>query len=513
MDISILDFIILLVSSGLTAFAVNLFFKSSKGINIEKIKENSQKSITESEERANEILSETEERVNKKREYLKQDVQERKDHVEKVEESLKIKEENIEKREEKVKELKFYYEKEQEFLEKSENEVKEVEVQCVNKLSEISGKTIEDQKNEILHKYREDLEKDASEKLAFIEENLKETAGKKAKKVLVTIMQRLSSPTSVETRSVQVLVPKDHIKGKILGKNGENIFRFEELLDVDVIFNDLPNTITISAFNLVNRRIAEKAMERLIKINGNITTKEIEDSVNKAKNETDEELYTIGRRAISKIGIKTEDKELIRVIGRLQYRTSFGQNIMKHSMEVAWISTMLGSELGLNVETCKIGGFLHDLGKAIDQNPDIQGAHDYLTKELMEKYGYSNEEIHAAWTHHNSEAPSTPEALIVQAADAVSACRPGARQESIDRYQEKIQALEELTSKIEGIKTSYAISAGREIRLIVDPDLISDENLKTMADSIAGNIEENLAYPGNIKVNVIRRTQYIEIAK
>jgi len=323
----------------------------------------------------------------------------------------------------------------------------------------------------------------------------------------------MSSPTSVESKITLINVPKDHIKGKIVGKNAQNIEELEKLLDVEVVFNDLPNTISVSSYSLTNRRIAQKTIEKLINIRTDITASEIKKAIIKSENEIEEEFFAIGQRALKQLNIQETDHDLIKTIGRLEFRTSYGQNIMKHSMEVAWAAMMIASELSADVNVCKIAGFLHDLGKAIDQDPNVQGAHDFLTKELMEKYKFSEEEVHAAWTHHDSAPAKTAEAMIVKAADAISAGRPGARQESLDRYIERLQALEKTANAFKGVQKSFAISAGRELRVIVDPETIKDENMNEMANQIAKEIEENITYPGKIKVNVIRRIKYTELAK
>lgn len=480
---------------------------------LEQKKEKAKDLIIQTEEKAKELIANTSEEIKSKKEVLQHELTQKQEHSNKIKQSLESREENLKKREDKIRQLMLHVSSENEFLESAQNAVKEVEEKSSKKLCEIVGAGKEELKTEIINTFQNDLEKYYEDKILNIEENLRDDAGKIAKKIITEIMQRISSATSVESRVVNIIVPKDHIKGKIIGKGAVNILHLESKIDVDIIFNDEPNTITLSAFNLVNRYIAQKTIENLIKYNGDINPKTVDMAMEKAEKEVDKELYSIGRRVTQKMNLKIEDKELISIIGRLEFRTSYGQNIMKHSMEVAYISMLLGAELGLNIETCKIGGFLHDLGKAIDQNPDVQGAHDFLTKELMEKFGFSKEQVHAAWTHHNSEAPQTAEALIVMAADAISASRPGARQESIERYIEKIQALEETAKSFEGVKNTYAISAGREIRLFVDPEIISDQQLGELASSVAQKIETNIAYPGTIKVKVFRKTHNTELAK
>ncbi|MBU1992926.1 HD domain-containing protein, partial [Patescibacteria group bacterium] len=303
------------------------------------------------------------------------------------------------------------------------------------------------------------------------------------------------------------------VKAEIVGENAENISYIEEALDIYVVFNDLPNIISVSCYNLLNQHIAAKAIEKLTNAKGHVKIGDVGEVIKVAKKEVENELEKIGKDIADKLGLKNRSKRLYELIGRLKYRTSYGQNILKHSLEVAYVSMMLGGELGLNVEVCKVGGFLHDLGKAIDQDPNVQEGHDFLTKKLMEELGFSPEEVHAAWTHHEAEAPQTPEAKVVMAADAVSAGRPGARQETLDKYLERLRALEEIANSFAGVKKSFAISAGREIRVIVDPQEVDDAGVQKTATGLAKQIEENLQYPGKIKINVIRRVKALDTAK
>ena len=487
--------------------------KGKRFFDIEKDKKEAEALIKSGVEEAEKIKEETINNVQKRRDSITQESSVKEHRLKKIEDALNNKEALINKKEERINELKLKAVSLQEEVQGVEESIKRIDKDFIEKLSTKTGKSQGQLKEEILDKLEKDLKNENTEKLIRIEDGLKEDADKTARKVVINVLQRLCSPTSVETRAVTVVVPKDHIKGKIVGKDGRNIRAFEELLDVDVVFNDLPNTISISAFMLVKRRIAQKAMERLVNTKGNIDENVVKKTVEAAEKETDEELYEIGLKALKKIGIKHDNKEFCRVVGRLQYRTSYGQNIMKHSMEVGWVAAMIGSEIGLNIETCKVAGFLHDLGKAIDQDPSVKDAHDYLSKELMEKFGFSWEEVHAAWTHHDAIPQETAEALIVKAADAVSASRPGARQESFDKYIERIRALEETALSYDGVKRAFAISAGRELRVLVDPENVADSGLQDIATKVAGQIEEELAYPGQIKVNVIRRTKYTETAR
>lgn len=467
------------------------------------------KAVKEKEE----IIKTAKERTQKNKEHLQNEIKNHKERVEKLEQTLAYKEEMLTKKQKRNEELKLRMTAQKEESSALKEGIKRTEKKFTEKLCEKTNMNLEETKEEIIEKYKKETEEEAKERFLNQEENVKENATRIAKKILINAIQRMCSPTSVETKIIQVTVPKDEIKGRIVGKDGKNIHEFEKLLEVDIVFNDLPNTISISGYNLINRRIAQKAIEQLMREKRTITQDILKETIKKAEKEIDKELYEIGEKVVKMLELKNLDKELIKTIGRLQYRTSYGQNIMKHSLEVSWIATMLGSEFGLNVEVCKVAGFLHDLGKAIDQDPNVQGTHDFLTKELMSKYNFSEEEIHAAWTHHDSAPAKTPEALIVKAADAVSAGRPGARQESLEKYTERIAALEDAGKSFQGVKKAYAISAGRELRIHVDPEQINDENMKPLAEEIAVKIEKEISYPGKIKINAIRRTGFIEIAK
>jgi ribonuclease Y len=493
--------------------ASSYIFSKRKLFDFDKKVKESHEIVEKNKKEAELILEETKKRISSAKEMYDKDAIKREERAKKIKESLELKEETLKKKEARNDEIKLREASLKEETQSAQNNIKRAEKDSVEKLTAKTGLTAEEAKTRILNKYQKELEEENEERIITLEEDLKENAVKIAKRILTNTIQRLSSPTSVESRVIQITVPKDHIKGKIVGREGKNIEELEKLLDVDIIFNDLPNTITVSCYNLISRRTAQMTIEKLIHVREDITAEVIRKKIKESELDLDKELYEIGKTAVTKLNIPNLDKELIKTIGRLQFRTSYGQNIMKHSMEVGWAATMMGSELGLNVETCKIAGFLHDLGKAIDQNPDIQGTHDFLTKELMEKYKFSEPEIHAAWTHHESEPPKTPEALIVKAADAISAGRPGARQESIEKYLERLQALEATANSFAGVKNSFAISAGREVRVVVDPEAIKDEEMLPLAGKIAGKIEAELSYPGKIKVNIIRRTKHTEIAQ
>lgn len=508
-----LNFIYIFIGTISGLFISIKILKGWKFFDTEKNKQTAETLIKEAKEEAEKTKNKTITYIANRQTAFKQELNKRKERLAKLEEVLNHKEEFILKKEEKNRALNLRIATDNEEANTIGNKIKMAKKEILNRLSQKTGSSPEDTKKQTLKHYADKLAEESQEKLTRTEEWLKENAEKTAQSLVMNVIQRLCSPTSVETRAVHITVPKDSIKGKIIGREGQNIKEFEKLLDVDIIFNDLPNTISLSAFMLVKRRIAQKAIEKLVNFKGDITKTIVQKTIESATKETNDELYEIGKKAIETMGINRTDKEFIRIVGRLQYRTSYGQNIMKHSIEVGQVAAILGSELGLNVETCKIGGFLHDLGKAIDQDPSVKDAHDYLSKEIMEKYGFSWEEVHAAWTHHDAIPQETAEAMIVKAADAISASRPGARQESFDKYIERIRALEETGYSFEGVKAAFALSAGRELRIIVDPEKVNDKTILPMAKKIAEKIEEELTYPGQIKVNIIRKTKYTEIAQ
>lgn len=486
---------------------------SDRGAAIFKKKQEAQEILVKSKKEAQEIMGNNEKSITERKKTFQHDIDRREARIKKIQDNLNIKGVNLDKRNERIETLKLRLASEEESFQSITENNKRIEKEIFEKLARNAGEKAENLKTKIINGYEKQIIADNEKKLVSLEEDARENAVKIAKKIILNVQQRLTTPTSTESRAVYVPVPKDQIKGKIVGKDGQNIAFFEEMLDVDVVFNELPQTISISSYNLMRRKIAQKTMERLVSHGGEINPEVIEKAHQEAVKEVDKELYNIGKKAITTMGIKEMDPELTRIIGRLKFRTSYGQNILRHSMEVCWIAMMLAYETGLDVEVLRVGSFLHDLGKAIDQDPGVEGTHDFLSKQLMEKYGYGWPEVHAAWVHHDAEPQQTPEAIIVKAADAISASRPGARRESIEKYVARLQALESAAKSFKGVKNSYAISAGRELRVLIDPQILKDEDMRDLAENLAHKIEGEIAYPGKIKVNVIRRTASCEVVK
>jgi ribonuclease Y len=379
------------------------------------------------------------------------------------------------------------------------------------KLASRLGVTIKEITDKLVSQFERELKEDSAEQTKKIVDDAKDKAEKTAKNVIRGALQKFVDRTSVEKKEAKIIVKHDDAKARIVGPNAKNVLLFEELMNVDVIFNDEPNTIVVSTFDLLKKNVARIALEKLVKLR-RVDEKAIREAIDSAKKILSQDLLNVGEKAVKKMKFKRKfPPDLLKIIGRLKYRTSYGQNILLHSFEVAYMAELLASELGLDVETAKVAAFFHDIGKAIDQH--VEGSHDVLTREIMTKYKFSEAEIHAAWTHHEAATPETPEARLVMAADAISAGRPGARQESLERYLERLRDLEEIATSFEGVQKTFAISAGREVRVMVSPEDVTDEKMENLAEGIAEKIEDKLSYPGKIKVNVIRRTRAVDFAK
>lgn len=388
--------------------------------------------------------------------------------------------------------------------------IEEVLDKHLTELQRISGYTVDEAKAELLSRIEADVQHDAALKIIEIESRLKEEADQKARDIISLAIQRCASDHVSETTVSAVTLPSDEMKGRIIGREGRNIRAIEQLTGVDLIIDDTPETIAISCFDPVRREIARLTLEKLIS-DGRIHPTRIEDTVEKARKEVENEIKQAGERATFEIGIHAINPELVKLLGRLKYRTSYGQNVLIHSLEVAYLSGIIADELGVDSVIAKRAGLLHDIGKAL--TAEVEGSHVQLGVDIAKKYKENAEVIHAIEAHHNDVEPNTVIAVIVQAADAISAARPGARRENLQNYIKRLEKLEEITKEFNGVETSYAIQAGREVRIIVKPDAISDEQMVLLARDIVKKIEEELEYPGQIKVNLIRETRATEFAK
>ncbi len=472
---------------------------------VQDFEQKAEKQKNEAEERAKKIMEEAKAKAKRMKDSTMEDETVLTEQFKRIEAIIKFKEDQLEKKNQKLGEEKAIFEQEKKILDTFREKNKSARKNYIMNLSERAAQKPEDARTQLLHDLDIDLELVKENRLRKYEEYLGEDKVRIAKNMVTEVIQRYASPTSVEKKNLAVTVSRDEIKGKILGKNAENLLLLEELTGVDIIFNDSPNTIIVSCFDLVRKHIARETIQKLLK-EKIITPEKIRQKLAEAKIETDRTLIHIGRETIKKLELNGRNlpADFAKIVGRLSFRTSYGQNILKHSFEVGNFTMMLGSELGLNMETCKVAGFFHDLGKAIDQ--EVGGSHDVLTKEIMQKFQFPEDEIHAAWAHHDAEPQRTAEAMLVKAGDAISAGRPGARQESLEKYIERIRAIETISNSYEGVSKSFAISAGREVRVMVEPAMMKDEDLEHLAKNIALEIQGNVAYPGKIKVNIIRKT-------
>ena len=377
-------------------------------------------------------------------------------------------------------------------------------------LEKISGYTVEEAKAFLINSLKDDVVHEQALMVKEIEAQYKDEADSRAREIIATAIQRCAADHASEVTVSVVPLPNDEMKGRIIGREGRNIRTLETITGVDLIIDDTPEAITVSSFDPVRREVARLALEKLI-ADGRIHPTRIEDMVEKARREVDHTIKVEGERAAFETGVHNLHPEIIKLLGRQKYRTSYGQNVLNHSIEVAHIAGLLASELGVDVTLAKRAGLLHDLGKSVDH--EMEGSHVQLGVELAKKYKENPVVINAIEAHHGDVEPQTTIACLVQAADAISAARPGARRENVENYIRRLEKLEELTGSYPGVEKAYAIQAGREVRIMVKPEEVTEDNMILLAREIAKKIESELEYPGQIKVNVIRETKAVEYAK
>lgn len=395
-------------------------------------------------------------------------------------------------------------------VEQKEIEAEELYEQQIKELERISQLTIEEAKGQLLADVEKEVKHDSVLLIKEIESKAKEEANKKAKDILGYAIQKCAAEYVAESTVSLVNLPNDEMKGRIIGREGRNIRALETLTGVDLIIDDTPEAVILSSFDPIRREVARMALEKLI-IDGRIHPARIEEMVEKSKKEIEQIIKTEGENATFEVGIHNLHPELIRLVGRLKYRTSYGQNVLKHSIEVAHLAGLMASEIGADVKVAKRAGLLHDIGKAVDH--DLEGTHIELGMQILRKYRESKSVIHAMSTHHGDYEPESIEAVLVTAADALSAARPGARRETLDTYIKRLEALESIANGYDGVEKSFAIQAGREVRVVVLPDKINDDDMFLLAREISKKIESDLDYPGQIKVNVIRESRVTDFAK
>jgi len=387
--------------------------------------------------------------------------------------------------------------------------IKQIQAEQIAKLEKIAGLSKDEAKTVLLENVEQQMNETLSSRIKKLEDEASTELLAQAKKVLANVIQRCASNHATEITTTTVDLPSEEMKGRIIGREGRNIRAFEQLTGVEVVVDDTPEVITLSSFSPIRRQVAKRALEKLI-LDGRIHPAKIEDTINEAKKELALEIKKAGEDACYEVGIASLDTKLVQIIGRLKYRTSYGQNVLQHSIEVAHLSALLAEELGADVTVAKKGGFLHDIGKAVDH--EIQGTHPEIGKDIAKKFDLPEQIIEPILTHHEDK-PTTLAAVIVKTADAVSGARPGARKDTYENYLQRLEELENIATKLDGVDKAYAIQAGREVRVFVEPGEINDLESHKVAEKIAKNIEEELKYPGEIKVTVIRENRVIEYAR
>ena len=462
------------------------------------------------ESRKKEMLLEAKDEIHRSRTEYEKEVKERRAELSKQERRLQQKEEALDKK------LEAFERKEEDLARKvqrvaeTQAEADRIKAEQLETLERISQLTQEQARAYLLKSVEDEVRHDTALKIKEIESQLKDEADEKAREILATAIQRCAADHAAEVTVSVVPLPNDEMKGRIIGREGRNIRTLETITGVDLIIDDTPEAITVSSFDPVRREIARLALEKLI-ADGRIHPTRIEDMVEKARRDVDRTIREEGERACYETGVHNLNPELVRILGRQKYRTSYGQNVLNHSIEVSHIAGLMAAELGVDVMLAKRAGLLHDLGKAIDH--EVEGSHVQLGADLARKYKENPVVVNAIEAHHGDVEPKTVIAVLVHAADAVSAARPGARRENVENYIRRLQKLEELTGSYPGVEKAYAIQAGREVRIMVKPEVVTEDNMIILARDIAKKIEAELEYPGQIKVNVIRETKAVEYAK
>ena len=468
------------------------------------------RAVSEAETKKKEAILEAKDEIHKSRTETERELRERRSEVQRQERRLVQKEENLDK---KMDALDKKDETLNDKIKKAEAQLTEAESikrSQLEMLEKISGYTKEQAKVYLLQELEQTLTREKAVKIMEFEEKTRDESDALAREIITTAIQRCAADQVSETTVSVVALPNDEMKGRIIGREGRNIRTLETITGVDLIIDDTPEAITLSSFDPVRREVARITLEKLI-ADGRIHPALIEKIHEKAKREVDQTIRQAGERAVVDAGVNGVHHELVKLLGRLKYRTSYGQNVLNHSLEVSYIAGLMASELGVDVKLAKRAGLLHDIGKALDH--EQEGSHIELGVEVAKKYKENDIVVNAIHAHHGDVEPKSAVAVLVQAADAISAARPGARRENLQNYIKRLQQLEELTKSFKGVDSAYAIQAGREVRVIVKPDKVSDEEMVLVARQIVEKIEQEMEYPGQIKVNMIRETRAVDYAK
>ncbi len=512
---SIISAVVGVVVASIPAFFIGVSHRRKKAEAIigsaeEQAKKIVSDAIKAAESRKKELLLEAKDEIHRMRGEAERDLRERRNEIQRLEKRLMQKEESLDRKIDNFEQKEAALAKKQQVVAEKLQEAEEIKKRQFEMLERISGFTAEQAKDFLLKSLENELVHEKALKIIDFEQQIREDSDAKAREIISTAIQRCASDYVVEATVSVVPLPNDEMKGRIIGREGRNIRAIENLTGVDLIIDDTPEAITLSCFDPVRREIARIALERLI-ADGRIHPARIEEMIEKARCEVDATIKAEGERAVIEANVHGLHPELVKLLGRLRYRTSYGQNVLKHSLEVSFLAGLMAAELGLDPTLARRAGLLHDIGKALDH--EIDGSHIEIGVDIAKKYNESETVVHAIHAHHGDVEAKTVVACLVQAADSISAARPGARRENLENYIKRLEKLEGIANSFEGVESSYAIQAGREIRVMVKPEHVNDEQMVLIARDIVKKIESELEYPGQIKVNIIRESRAIEYAK
>ncbi len=468
------------------------------------------KRIKDAEAKHRDLISKAKDEAMKIKDDARREEEKKRQSLDDLESQLRRKDNNLDKRFDDLESQKKDLTKKADEINVIKKEIEEIKKSQGEKLQKIAKIKPEEAKKILLDQIEKEYKDDVIAKIKSEKQRLKEESDKIAKEIISTVVSRLASEQTAESTVYSVTLPSDEMKGRIIGREGRNIQIFEKMTGTDVLIDDTPDTVTISCFDPVRRYIAKLALEKLV-ADGRIQPARIEEVIEKVGKDVSKEIKEAGEQAAYEVGVAGLHPDIIKILGRLKFRTSYGQNVLRHTIEVTQLAGMLAEEIGADVQVCKKAGLLHDLGKAVDH--EVPGAHHHISMDIAKKYGMSNVIVNAIGAHHDDIEPETVEAILVRAADAISASRPGARKESLESYIKRLTELENLAKDFEGVEKAYAIQAGREIRIIVKPKNIDDLGAIKLSKDVARRIEKTLQYPGTIRVNVIRETRATEYAK
>ena len=487
---------------------ITAFLSALTGKGVKAARLQAQQTIEEAEEQKRKLILEGREAALKLRSGAEEEVKERRRDLMSQEKRHREREKSLENRSNSLERRENVIVSKEVSIEEAKNKAEELKEQQVNQLERIAGLSSTEAREVVLNRAEQEMEHELAKRYYELEQQMREKVDEEARKVITLAIQRLASDVVSERSTSKVALPSDGMKGRLIGREGRNIRAMEATMGVDILIDDTPEMITISCFDPIRREIARIALEKLIQ-DGRIHPTRIEDIVRKSQTEVEETIFKSGEEATFDADVKGLNPELKKLLGRLKYRYSYGENILQHSVEVSLLAGMIASEIGADIEVAKAGGLLHDIGKALTH--EVQGSHVEIGNDIAEKFGIQSEVRRAIVEHHEDDRGSV-EALIVAAADAISAARPGARKESLDQYIQRLEALEGVATSFDGVEKAYAIQAGREVRIIVQPEHIDDYRAAALARNVAKRVEEELIYPGQIKVTVVRETRNVEIA-